>query len=341
MENQQITTSLDILLILWFSLTALSVIYVAYDLVMNTPEIKVMKWGWILVTIYLGPIALLVYWFSCREPAPGTHEQFVSPHWKQTIGSSIHCLAGDATGIIVAAIITSWLGLPMGIDIWVEYLTGFAFGLFIFQALFMKDMLGGSYKKAVVSSFLPEWLSMNAVMAGMIPVMVYIMSRDMQAMEPDSLHFWGAMSLATLAGAVLAYPINSWLVRTKLKHGMGTERALGNGGTSVIDVLASAHNQHFKKTANPVSDHNSGIGQIPGMSHGKTSSRPDGPMGNSSNHKMSGESMDTATLSGKILVTIISLLMLGSGYFLADRYGDLTMRAGEHTKQPMPNMKNH
>jgi len=54
-------------------------------------------------------------------------------------------LAGDATGIIVAAAITSLLRLPMGLDAVVEYAVVFAFGLLVFQALFMKDMLGGSY----------------------------------------------------------------------------------------------------------------------------------------------------------------------------------------------------
>lgn len=41
------------------------------------------------------------------------------------------------------------------------------------------------------------------------------------------------MSLATLVGAALAYPINWWLVKNGLKHGMGTARVLGRGGTRV------------------------------------------------------------------------------------------------------------
>ncbi len=41
----------------------------------------------------------------------------------------------------------------MWIDIISEYVFGFLFGLLIFQALFMKDMLGGSYRKAVGASF--------------------------------------------------------------------------------------------------------------------------------------------------------------------------------------------
>jgi hypothetical protein len=191
---------------------------------------KVMKWGWVLVTFYTGPLGLFVYLLSCREPLPGTHERFVAPLWKQAVGSTIHCLAGDATGIIVAAAITGALRLPMGLDLIVEYAAGFAFGLLIFQALFMKDVMGGSYVQAVKRTILPEWLSMNAVMAGMVPVMVILMTRDMSAMEASSPRFWGVMSLATIVGALLAYPVNYWLVEKGLKHGMGTKRALGKGG---------------------------------------------------------------------------------------------------------------
>ena len=192
---------------------------------------KVMKWGWILVALYTGPVAAIIYWFSCREPAPGSHEKFIAPLWKQAVGSLIHCMAGDATGVIVAAAITATLGLPMGIDAIVEYVVGFGFGLFIFQALFMKNVMGVSYGQALKSTALPEWLSMNVVMAGMIPTMIILMTRDMSAMEPSSPRFWGIMSLATLVGGVLAFPINWWMVKREIKHGMGTERALGKGGT--------------------------------------------------------------------------------------------------------------
>ena len=59
------------------------------------------------------------------------------------------------------------------------------------------------------------------------------MTRDMAAMEPTSLRFWGTMSLAAIVGGGLAYPINAWLVARGLKHGMGTVRALGKGGHSL------------------------------------------------------------------------------------------------------------
>ena len=225
---------IDVILLVWFMLVALSVAYVAYDAFTKNPEMKVMRLGWILVTLYLGPIGLFLYVLSCQEPAPGTHEEFVAPLWKQGLGSTIHCVAGDATGIIVAAAITAALGLPMGIDLIIEYIGGFAFGLLIFQALFMKDMMGGSYIQAVRQTIFPEWVSMNFMMAGMFPTMVLLMmGRDMRAMEPTQLLFWGVMSAAVLVGLVTAIPVNFWLVAKGLKHGMGTERALGKGGERV------------------------------------------------------------------------------------------------------------
>ena len=275
---------------LWFLSVAISAVYVAYDLLVRTPEMKVMKWGWILVTLYLGPFAFVVYWFSCREPQPGSHEKFVAPIWKQAVGSTIHCLAGDATGIIGAAAITSSLGLNMGKDLLVEYVAGFSFGLLIFQALFMKDMLGGTYLLAVRKTVFAEWISMNAVMAGMVPLMVFFMSRNMQAMEPRNGEFWASMSAATLAGAVLAFPFNWWLVKNNLKHGMGTKRALGRGGAqreeSKMD-MASTHG-------------------TTGMQAMETHVRP-------------------ASTRNKILVALLSLALLVEGAWIATRYTDLNL----------------
>lgn len=216
---------IDYLLAVWFVLAGLSTAYVAWDQFRNNPEPAVMKWGFILVTLYLGPVGLLLYILADKEPRPGTHEEFTSPLWKQGIGSTIHCVAGDATGIILAAAITALLGLPMWVDIIVEYVAGFTLGLFIFQALFMKNMMGGTYWENVRKSFMPEFISMNAMMAGMAPVMaILMMGRDMRGMWPGELLFWGVMALGVGVGFATAYPFNVWLVAKGLKHGLMTDR---------------------------------------------------------------------------------------------------------------------
>src|ERR1700704_3342758 len=149
---------IDYFLLVWFVVASLSTLYVGIDQYWNNPEPVVMKWGFVLVTLYMGPIGLLLYVLTDKEPAPGTHEEFVAPLWKQGVGSTVHCVAGDATGIILAAAVTALLGLPMWADLLVEYTAGFLFGLLIFQSLFMRAVMGGTYPENVRRSFLPELL---------------------------------------------------------------------------------------------------------------------------------------------------------------------------------------
>lgn len=103
---------IDYALIVWFVLVGLSTLYVPWDQYKNNPEPMVMKWGFILLTLYMGPLGLLLYVLADKEPHPGEHERFIAALWKQGVGSTIHCVAGDATGIILAAVITATLGLP-------------------------------------------------------------------------------------------------------------------------------------------------------------------------------------------------------------------------------------
>jgi len=225
-----IAQPIDFLLIAWFALALLATAYVAYDQFTGNPEAGVMKWGFVLITLYMGPFGLLLYVMADKEPAPGTHEAFIKPLWKQSVGSTIHCCAGDATGIIVAAAITAMLGLPMWVDLIVEYIAGFLFGLLIFQSLFMRRMMGGTYLQNVKRMLVPELISMNMMMAGMAPVMsLLMMGRDMRAMQPTELLFWGVMSLGVIVGFAFAIPVNVWLVSRELKHGLMTERRESHG----------------------------------------------------------------------------------------------------------------
>lgn len=207
-------------LYLWYILVLGSVIFLVYDLITNTPATWVMKLAWILVVFYTGPFGLFIYFLSCRQPLPGTHDEFIKPHWKQTVGSILHCLSGDVTGIVIGAIIISFFVVPNGIDLIVEYVAGFACGLLIFQSIFMLPMLGGNYFNAVRKTFFAEFVSMNTLMVGMFPTMLVLKYFLPEGREPSSIVFWGIMSAASIVGALTAYPINSWMVRRGIKHGM-------------------------------------------------------------------------------------------------------------------------
>ncbi|MDQ6905652.1 MAG: DUF4396 domain-containing protein [Chloroflexota bacterium] len=214
---------LDGVMLLWFLLTALSLVFVVVD-IRATPESPVLKWGFLLLTAYTGPVGAFLYVLGCREPLPGLHERYVATRWRQVLGSTMHCVAGDGVGILAGAVIASVLHLPKVTDIALEYALGFGFGWSIFQSLFMRANAGGSYPRALSRTFFPELLSMNCLMAGMVPVKTLAMARTAASRDPSTPAFWFLMSMALLVGFITAYPMNWWLVARHLKHGMMTVR---------------------------------------------------------------------------------------------------------------------
>ena len=230
---------LEGVMLLWFVLTAAALLFVAVD-IRTTPESPVLKWGFVLVTAYTGVVGAFLYVLGCREPLPGLHERYVAARWRQTLGSTMHCVAGDGVGIIAGAALSSVFGLAGLAEIILEYVLGFAFGWAIFQALFMRDMAGGSYLRALSSTFISELLSMNLLMAGMVPTVMALKSRIASATDPTTPHFWFVMSMGLLVGFIFAYPMNWWLVAYHLKHGMMTVRP-----------AAAAHGAHGADAAPP------------------------------------------------------------------------------------------
>ncbi|MFA5955991.1 DUF4396 domain-containing protein [Hyphomicrobium sp.] len=324
---------IDIFVYAWLIVAGLSAAYVAWDQFTANPEPAVMKWGFVLITLYMGPIGLLLYVMADKEPQPGGHEEFIKPLWKQGVGSTVHCVAGDATGIVVAAVITALIGLPMWLDLIVEYTAGFLFGLLIFQALFMRKIMGGSYVENVRRSFLPELISMNCMMAGMAPVMIYLMmGRDMRAMLPGEPLFWVVMSLGITAGFAVAYPVNVWMVSRGMKHGLMTVREDSHGdhdGKSVGDTGGTKHGMQMAEPAavGAQSRHQGPQGQISivaAMHHNHPTTNPTHDMQNA------------ATRPQLVAVTVFSLLMLLAGMTLPSAFFNLRLTAEEVGGTIMP-----
>jgi uncharacterized protein DUF4396 len=228
-------TVIDGILITWFVLTGLSVAFVAID-IPKTPEATVLKWAFFILTVFTGPFGAFFYILGCREPLKGLHDGYVSSTWRQVLGSTMHCAAGDGIGIIAGAAIGSFLHLSLWNEFLLEYALGFGFGWAFFQAFAMRDMVGGSYIKSLRETFIPELVSMNLLMAGMIATMKYLMPRLDGANDPLQPTFWFIMSMALIVGFILAYPVNWWLVVNNMKHGMLTVRPEAD---AVLD-----HSQH-------------------------------------------------------------------------------------------------
>ena len=250
---------LDGAMLVWFVLTAFSVAFVVWDSFINGVTSWVQRLAWILVTFYTGPVGAFFYIWACRRPFPGAHDAYTKATWKQGLNSAMHCLAGDATGIIIAASIVPLFALSNGWDALLEYLAGFVCGLFIFQALMMIGMYNGDYWMAVRKTLFAETVSMNFVMTGMIPVMIVLAAVWEGSESPLQPAFWFRMSLATIAGGVLAYPINYWLVKNHLKHGCMTLPGADGPAPGLGHRSPEAHAQHGGHGAMAMSGESKGI----------------------------------------------------------------------------------
>src|ERR1700722_872339 len=170
----------------------------------------------------------------------------------RALGSAMHCVAGDGVGIFAGAVLSSLLHLGGVTEMILEYMLGFAFGWMIFQALFMRDMAGGSFSRALVSTFVPELVSMNFLMAGMLPAMMALRRCVPSADNPLTPAFWFVMSMALLVGFVVAYPINWWLVANHLKHGMMTVRPASAGAAPDHAAQAAGSGMSHDGSPTPV-----------------------------------------------------------------------------------------
>jgi hypothetical protein len=236
-------------MVMWWILTVPSVIFVAVDMFRITPEATVMKWAFVILTVFTGPLGAFFYVLGCREPLSGSHEEYTSVRWRQALGSTMHCAAGDGLGIIAGAAIGAVLALSFWPGFALEYSLGFGFGWVFFQAFAMRAMAGGNYLKSLKMTFLPEFVSMNLLMSGMVLTDMFAMSRIAGADDPANAQFWFVMSMALIVGFACAYPMNWWLVANHMKHGMLTvapahadEREAAMAG--MPGMAPQAHGEH-------------------------------------------------------------------------------------------------
>lgn len=226
--------------LIWIVLSLFCVIWLINDL-RHQPEIMgMMKVAWVLISLYLGIIGIWLYVSSCREPKPGSHNEFIAPMWKQAVGSVMHCVAGDALGIVTAAMLTTWLMLPMEQDMITEYIAGFLVGWLLFQTIPMMKMNGTTFVQELRSAFVAELLSLTFMVVGMFPTMAYLMNA-WHVMSATNVVFWLIMSISILVGSIITFPVNWWMVSRGMKHGMGSSHLLGHGGHD--------RQQHHKMTS--------------------------------------------------------------------------------------------
>ena len=220
----------------WLILAAGSVVILIWRFTHGTRVLWRLRLVWVLIVAFFGPLGLMSYSYSHRQPLRSSVLQAALASWKCAFGETMFGVVGYAIGIALAfssfylilsfsessvlSIAARLYGLPLIV------------GLLIFQAPLLTFLEGNSYWTAVARRFITEVISLNFVLLGMLPVGGILMSlceTHLGMRGPGSALFWGVIILCAFAGAITLYPFNAWMAH----HGLGClpVYSLADGGT--------------------------------------------------------------------------------------------------------------
>ena len=204
----------------------------------------IMNYVWLLTPLYSGVVGLYAYYKLGRPMShpPGQQPMKMSPDseesgtqkmsdkpgkpfWPSVVVGALHCGSGCTLGDIVVE--TAVLFVPVSLfghaifGAWaLDYLVAFLFGI-AFQYFTIKPMKNLSPGEGLRAAVKADTLSLTAWQVGMYGWMAtatfVIFKHELKANDPV---FWFMMQLAMVAGFLTAYPVNWWLIKTKVKEAM-------------------------------------------------------------------------------------------------------------------------
>ncbi len=171
---------------------------------------------WILATALLGPLGLVAYQYSCRQPLRSASPGAVMTNRRRALYATVFCLTGYFAGVILAVAYLVLLHTdPQGpVIVAVSYVVPLVVGLMIFRTPFVVGHWGKRYLLAVRRTLLTEVVSINLVLAAIFPVFFILRIRWIPGdLELDNPILWLIISITCIASGLIVYPFNSWLFR--------------------------------------------------------------------------------------------------------------------------------
>jgi CubicO group peptidase (beta-lactamase class C family) len=192
----------------WPALVGLSLLGLLWDLARSRPRPRAAWLSWAWIVFVFGPLGYVVYRLAVRG-AGGARAT-----WLRALASSLYCAGGNAAGFCLLFALVALL--QPQVDLLLPALVfPLLVGWLAFRAPAFAHQAGQGYGRALRRTLLAEVSTALPVLAGMLPAIILLQVRWFPAgnLEPAHPLFWLMISLAAMAGALLAYPINYWLAR--------------------------------------------------------------------------------------------------------------------------------
>jgi uncharacterized protein DUF4396 len=142
------------------------------------------------------------------------HHHQPSPSLNRTAWSAtLHCLTGCAIGEVLGMVIGTALGWGNGATIALAVVLAFFFGYLLTLLPLLKPVgLGTAAKLALASD-----TASIAVMEIVDNLIMLVIPGAMTA-GLNSLLFWGSLAFSLAVAAVVAFPVNRWLISRGMGH---------------------------------------------------------------------------------------------------------------------------
>lgn len=214
---QTFPQSVEIALIVWLLLTMASLTLLVRDLWWVRPAPRGVRLLWLLTTVFLGPLGYAAYLISNpRFPVLPSPPQ-------RALGSAAWVAAGNITGGIIVLGLLIYLPQVFGNNLILQITVLILVPLFIGWLIFaISKWLSRSDDRYLVWFRRPifsEMVSTCLVLTGAYPTVVLLGNTFFAHwLGPFGLDLsypplWGALCLATLAGTLVTYPFNLWMIR--------------------------------------------------------------------------------------------------------------------------------
>ncbi len=197
---------------LWVILGLASIVYLSWTLFQDKKKVLEMRWIWLALIVFFGPLGLLLYLVS------GRYQGLKTSRWWRGLVRAMVSVSGNGLGLLIMACYYSYISPDADAGPLI-ILVPFLVGWMIFRAPQVSSRTGVGFWTALYRSALVELGSTVLVMVGMLPILfilpdeIWYFSRDLA--QPQ---FWGLVSLSAIAGTAIVYLYSVWLENREIKR---------------------------------------------------------------------------------------------------------------------------
>ncbi|MGH8128584.1 MAG: DUF4396 domain-containing protein [Gammaproteobacteria bacterium] len=187
-------------------------------------KMRIMEVVWPVTALYFGPVGWFLYRYLGRAPAVGEEAPARKPYWQRVFVSATHCGAGCTLGDILSDVLIVVFGisivpLALGTSYILDFSAAYALGI-LFQYLPIRAMGEHSRMTALWAAIKADTLSLVAFEIGLFGWMALVQLVWFPGLEANTALFWFMMQIGMVIGFATTYPMNWWLVKAGIKHGM-------------------------------------------------------------------------------------------------------------------------